>query len=329
MCFGENDLIVRDFVTIQMSKGAKVIQKRQGFIDLKRFGTRRNLEIDYAELHTFMSTVSARSLPSDKPLDPSMALLVGSSPVDPSKPYMGPNLEYVWDASSVFPPVIEGICEQVRAVFSLKREVKGFIVRVFPPALKVSHKESTTLPRIPMEMAMQIGSRIVLPIGSSEIFELFVSAGKGQTGTGKLRLSDGEGVMTPLGLAAGADFTWNDGGYGTIEPTQPGSRPISFKKSPLRRYVFVIDCINDTSVLVQAVKDEAALAAKGSASEAAKIEAQMLKALDLHDVDSIAAVAAAKTFTPDHPHTALAPEDTPVKSTGEPTPPEEPTPESK
>jgi hypothetical protein len=235
----------------------KVISRNQNKINLRDFGTQRNVDIDYDEFVRFIESLYPEDIE------------------------IGDSGEIIWTDDKL-PEFIKDICQMSKAIFSLKKEIKGFTVRVFKPPTKTDHKKITTIARVPQEQAMTVGARIIIPLGTCEDFSIFVSTGQSvsQSGSGSLRLSDKWGLMTPIGLAAGADFTFNDGIEGKIE-ARTGFRTMSFRKNPLKRYVLVIDCINDMEVLLKAVKDEAKVAAKGDETKAAEFEEKLREALDL------------------------------------------------
>jgi hypothetical protein len=249
----------------------KVIQKKQGQINLKDFGIRRQLDIDVHELKAMMDAVEPKPFPQS--------------------PYIGEHAEIVWDSTSSQPEWVADLCDQARAVFSLKKEVKGFIVRIYPPAMVVDYSTTTTLERVPMESALKIGARILVPVGSPEMLELFVSTGKrGIAANGKLRMAEGQALMTPLGLAAGTDFTWHNGSHAMEDP-RPGFRQTRFNKQPLKRFMVVIDCLNDTGVMMETISG-ASKAVTSSVEAAGQMTEHVAHTLGLHAVDTIATAAA-------------------------------------
>lgn len=257
----------------------KVIQKTQGQIDFKIF-TKRSVPIVYDEVNDFITKTPIRLVLCSASEQVRARVIPNSS--DPTLPIVGYGMEYMWYGQ--LPEFISDICDQVRAVFSLKSEVEGFRVTVYTPASSINHRNNTMVSRVSPDQMMKIGSRIIIPCGTSEMINVTVSAGsKKQSGNGDIRLLDGQGLMTPLGVSAAADFSWHDGSYAK-EAQRPGFRETNFKKNPLHRYVFVIDCMTNITALFQAVKDEAKTISKGDEGQAEKLAEQMKSILSPSEV---------------------------------------------
>ena len=268
---------------------AKVIVKQQGMIDTKSFGTKRKIDIDRNELDVWCSDIKGRQPPTT-----AEESLIDDSDI----PYVGEQGELIWESKNKQPEYIKDICNVVRSMFSLGKEVKSFSVRIFKPPTKINHKHIVKVEKVPYELAMVIGSRIIITVGSDEMIDLFASSGqKGQpSGGGQIKLNDGYGLMTPIGLAAGVDFSWHNGSMSEGEAPRKGFRPVKVKKNPLNRYMIVVDCINDENVLMDAIKGQAKSATGGNQKNADMLASQMAKVMNISDVDAVAAAAAGKSY---------------------------------
>lgn len=276
-----------------MSARVKYVQ--QGTIDTANFGTRRKVAIQYDEVDSFISSVETRPAPYIPPVITTAPEETIPKPAEGDelyKPFLGTDGEYIWDNKSKLPSFVQDICDQVRAIFSLKSEIEGFSIRIFTPASKRDWKKTYTVNRVPQEAALAVGARIIIPVGSTENLDITVSAGKSRSGSGSIRLLDQQGLMTPIGLAAGADFTWNDGTSGQM-PAHKGFRAMTYKKNPIHRYMIVIDCMNNMSVIAKAINDEAKAASGGDAEKEKEIANHLYMSMGINPIDDIAEMAAA------------------------------------
>lgn len=252
---------------------ARVKVIKEGKIDTSGFGTRRHVEVSYEEVSEFLGTVVTTN--KGKP---------GA--------YIGDDGEYVWDGESSLPMFLQDLCDQAKAVFSLKSEIKGFSVKIYRPATKVDYKKKTTIKRIPENKAMHVGARILIPVGSCESIDIEISAGSSHSGNGNIRLGKSEGLMVPIGVTAGSDFIYNDGNTGKLEPKK-GFRTMTYKKFPTNRYMILLDGLNDMNVMLGAIKEQAKTSSKGDETKAKEIEDCLRTSLGINAEDDVAKMASA------------------------------------
>ena len=257
--------------------------KKVGSINLSTFGTRRQLDITFDEIDTiFKNTITRKAPVMDTAIistQPKEGSKKKKKKVDLKKPYLGEHQELIWDQKSILPEAISELTDQVRAIFSIKDEIERFTVRIYPPATKINSKKLSQVDRVPEQAAMFVGARIIVPVGTPENLNLNVSMG-GSSGNSFIRLPKSNGLMTPIGLAAGTDFSWDDGSYGKL-PERKGHRPSTFKKSPLRRYILVFDGINDMSVLMKTIKDTAKEKACGDEAKEKELTDSFMTAMNV------------------------------------------------
>lgn len=256
----------------------KTIKKPQ--IDLSHFKPIRNVDIDYKELDTFIKE---------------------NSEITPK----GSDNQYLWDALAPHPEFIQDICNQAKAIFSLDKNIKQYCVSIYPPAAKVDPNKTTTLKRVSRELMAAISSRIILVIGSNEVFNLFVSTEKDDkqhSAESNIRLLDTQGFVIKIALVSGTDISWTDNTSIQDENKNGWRVNRSVKKFPIKRYVIVIDCVSDPEAMIKSLKREAANMCNSETLKTNKLaqqfkqfispEIQSNKYEDESDIDKIAAIAA-------------------------------------
>jgi hypothetical protein len=282
----------------------RIKTKKVGSIDLSTFGTRRQLDITFDEIDTIFKKTITRKAPvmdtaiittppeditqddEHTPLDEGKKKKKKKKKkVDLKKPYLGEHGELIWDQKSILPEAISDLTDQVRAIFSIKAEIERFTVRIYPPATKVDPKKLSKVDRVPEQAAMFVGARIIVPVGTPENLNLEVSMG-GSSANSFIRLPKSNGLMTPIGLAAGTDFSWDDSSYGKL-PQRKGHRVSTFKKSPLRRYMLVFDGINDMSVLMNTIKQTAKEKAGGDEAKEKELTESFMTAMNVSSDDNV------------------------------------------
>ena len=277
---------------------ARVITKSEGRLDMANIGVRRKVEINQKELASFYQEHLKTAVPIES-IDPE---------TEASKflVFKGKQNELIWEASVPQPEFLTDITTELRAVFSLKKEIKDFSVRIFPPATVASSKV-TTIVKVPMELAIVITSRIIVTIGSDEMLELYANTGQkgAPSGKGSFKLQNGWAYMTPMCAASGIDFSWDDS-TSISEAPRKGFRAKPSGKYPTRRYMLVIDCLSDQEVMMEAIKGKAKSMTANS-QDAAKVTSILSDALNMdRNIDAVAAAAAAIS-TNDHEIPDLVP----------------------
>jgi hypothetical protein len=238
---------------------SRVIVKSEGRLDMTNLGIRRKISVEYKELSSFYREQSKTAV-STTTISPEAAAALASlkeSGGGGSGVFKGVKDELIFEASSSAPEYLTEIITELRAVFGLGSEIKGFSTRIFPPAKSISSKV-TTIDRVPLQLASVIANRIILVVGSDELLKIYASGGGGSTGVankagkGELKLRDGWAYMTPLLSASGIDIAWDDTAS-ISDPPRPGFRAKPSPKHPKSRYVIVLEGISDEGVVMKAL----------------------------------------------------------------------------
>lgn len=145
------------------------------------------------------------------------------------------------------PKFIATIIRQCKALFNIKEEVESIQVTIYPCAKGYGKTEHTI-----KKTKMNIASRVILCIGSREIFTINVS-GAGYEGNGKILTMNGDAFQIIMGACAVADLVYDDTSSVMMAP-KPNYRPRKIEKDPCKRYVIVIDGVMDAKVLVESIK---------------------------------------------------------------------------
>lgn len=263
-----------------MPKHSKISVQEMGKIDAASFGVKRRIEIDYQEFDEFMK-LQVNNTRDEK------------SEIDKSKPFIGTKGEYTWPIECKLPQFLQDLTDEFRAMFQLKSEVESFGFKIWPKATKIDPKQEIKIEPVPTELAMQIGSRIYLTVGSSEHLEIFASA-RGRSGKGSVQLFENYGFLIPIGVSAGLHVIINNATSAKTEP-KDGFRSMTFKKNPLKRYFIIIDCKTNSDILIKSIKKETQKANQGDSEKANMLADQITSSLGLSDVDKVVLVASQPT----------------------------------
>ena len=203
-------------------------------------------------------------------------------------PYKGEFGEIIWDHPdpTQLPEFLNGLTEQIRAVFGLKREVKSFLIRIFPPPSAEEARKNpnkiTEIKRVEQHLSMQV-TRLFIAVGSTENLHLTVSAGGKNKASEGTVVRSGQGCHINFGFVGNTDVSWNNKTFYPI-PARKGWRTTTMKKTPTSRYMIVVDCINDMNVVFQAIKKDIAAASVGDSAKEERIRATLADAFAMPEL---------------------------------------------
>lgn len=177
-----------------------------------------------------------------------------------------------------FPPPIQQIINQVKAVYDFGSEMDRYRVMIWHPRIEFDPKKPSThtIPRATFDIA----ARVIVPIGGSENF---IMAGRNgnQKGSGNILCRSGDSFSVPMGVSAVLECSFDDTTHVDLPP-RSGFRNRSAHKDPSRVYVCVIDGIASVPILIKKIKEMAANMAGGQEA-AEKLEQKFRKSMGIPD----------------------------------------------
>ena len=157
----------------------------------------------------------------------------------------------MWDSDDVKPEIIETTIEQIRALFNIGSEVKGWRVTHYPPTLTVDRKFiNPSLVIKPNKGAM--GGRFIIVVGSREVANMGVSMGRTEAETPTLMM-DGDCLYIKITLCPVLEVTFNNLN-GEKLAARKGFRETIIRKNPYNRHVLVFDGLIEMSEVIEKVK---------------------------------------------------------------------------
>ena len=265
----------------------KVISKAQ--FDTSKIGSSQYLDIDTDELETLISEIDEYrpedlSNLSELELEKAMTL-----------PYKGPQGEIIWDHPNIgkLPEFLQDVTTMITDVFNLGKEVKAFNFKIFPPNtkdhLKANPKLTNSVDRVEQHLAMNM-TRIVIPVGSKENLHLTVTVPGQRNMSNSVLVRESYGYQFGFGLIGNIDVSW-DHKYEFKAAPRAGFRAMKTKKQPLNRWMVVIDCINDMSVVIDTLKKSIGSLSGGDSKKKEELMASLDAAIKKSSVDTIADMA--------------------------------------
>lgn len=151
------------------------------------------------------------------------------------KPFADQKLEW---KNEELPDELKKLCEQVKLIFSLQDEVKGYNVRFIPPSRTVNRGKTVIIEKA---TGMTVCSRVVITLGSMESIGLRL-----ENEEAEVIIPSNSGFQIPLFMVAAFDIKVDDRDGFKIKI---GSKEKTVAKRPNRRYIMVIDFLtNDTTL---------------------------------------------------------------------------------
>lgn len=142
-----------------------------------------------------------------------------------------------------YPEFINSLSEQLKFLYSLKKEAIGFDLHVYPPYTGNSKNVNFNIPNA----KMNIVSRIVVTFGAAENFSIVVNQ-LGHTVESSIFLKRKESFGANLGVVSSLEMSFNTS-LSAIKPAGPrGGRTSMLYKSPSKRTVLVFDFHLDNEV---------------------------------------------------------------------------------
>ena len=158
---------------------------------------------------------------------------------------------HFWDKDDVKPEIVETTIEQIRALFNVGSEVKGWRVTYYPPPTMADKKFTSPSLNIKPVRGV-VGGRFVVVVGSREIANLGVSMGKTEADTPLLML-DGDCMYIKITLCPVVEVCFNNIN-GEKLAARKGFRETVVRKSPQTRHVFVFDGVVEMGDIIDKVK---------------------------------------------------------------------------
>jgi hypothetical protein len=234
--------------TIVKSKTCK-----QAKIASDSFTTKRTIECDddeKEELRIFVNSLSNIGLIPLTSKDAKGKVTVQNNSVRKHKTH------FEFASSYEYPPLILSLYNQVKALFTLKKEVISFTLRIFPPLHcdKKSEKEIYNIPKAEMATIM----RIIYVIGGREKFFLEIN-----DATDEIICLDGNCFSLPLGVSEAINISFDNTFYMSI-PNKDGFRQgRNLQKDPTSRYILVFDMSSSMEMIGKYMGKEAVKAMGG------------------------------------------------------------------
>jgi hypothetical protein len=213
------------------------------------FTTKRNIECDddeKEELRTFVKSLKENEL-MNIPLvmkDENGKVIIKSNSVRRHKTH------FEFANSYNYPDLIISLYNQIKALFTLKKEIVSFTLRIFPPLEcdKKSPKEIYTIPKAEMSTVM----RVIYVIGGREKFTFEINDAEDEV----ICLS-GDCVSLPIGAAEMINISFDNTFYMTIPDKNGHRKNRSLMKDPSSRYILVFDMSSSMEMIGKYMGQEA------------------------------------------------------------------------
>lgn len=150
-----------------------------------------------------------------------------------------------------YPNFINSLSEQLKFLYSLKKEAIGFDMHVYPPYTGNSKNINFNIPNA----KMNIVSRIVVTFGAAENFSIVVNQ-LGHTVEYSIYLKRKESFGANLGVVSSLEMSFNTALSGIIPAGPRGGRTSMVYKSPSKRTVLVFDFHLDNAVFEKKIISE-------------------------------------------------------------------------
>ncbi len=155
-----------------------------------------------------------------------------------------------WSQTEDKPEIINTLIDQIKDMFDVGDEVKGWEASYYPPADIGSKSGELRIPAIRSEAPT--ATRFVIVTGTREIINLELSVGSSAGASDKMIVLSGDCVNVKITLAPVMDIVFSNSSNEKVE-ARKGFRPMLVKKAPHLRHVIVIDGHTDTIEIAKKV----------------------------------------------------------------------------
>jgi len=158
-----------------------------------------------------------------------------------------------WNVVQDKPELIKTLIDQVKALFDVGKEVKGFSAHYYPPAYINDKKFTSSEVHIPA-LKEKLGARFVIITGSREIANLSVNTG-GMSADSPVLISSGDCMFMKITVGPVLNITFKNL-HSEKLPPRPGFRETIVRKTPQTRHIFVIDAHVEFEEVLHKVKND-------------------------------------------------------------------------
>jgi len=195
-------------------------------------------------------------------IDENQLILDFANPENPSNMLTADTVvAFSWTKTMKKPDTVQEAFRQICALFNVGKEVDGYSVYYFPPAVKKEKGyEHKTFSLVKAEFGA--AARMILVLGTREMLYLSAS-GAGMSGEGKILINKNWCHSLPLGFCSQCVLTFNNSESEAL-PSKKGFRAGNrMKKDPTKRHILVFDLSTSSQIVTERIQRELAAAKSG------------------------------------------------------------------
>lgn len=239
----------------------KTKTQKIGKIDPSQIGAKRTIECEFNDFVELFENAKKDSLEVNQSSRAPKIIKDSQGNFKKDKPTInlsfGKSGELIYPEGSILPLFLSQIISEVKSSHSLKSEVKGCTITIWPPNPKGKLIQCVIQPT-----SMSIVSRVIIAVGGKENFNFSLSnealshVEKVQSVEGNMLCFAGNSFNINLPTCSQLSINFDNNNFVVIPAKNKQSRDTKLTKDPNKRFVCVLDFSMNTDVVVDHIKSE-------------------------------------------------------------------------